>query len=1494
MDNKYKVIVAGKEIYEEIELEPTAKTVRFGTVMGCDIRVHKDLFFEEFWLSFQNTGECWKINCSDNVYLYIGDIRKLTNKILENGETLYVRYQESNASLFSLEFVMDFSNENKQYQRAVDIKSVAGLRIGTENTNQIILGSKFANNESVCLNKTNRGLELQPVKTSYGVYHNGAKVLHTAIVQNTDFFSLADYTFYFKDGMLWTEKRDDLQINGLSYYDLLDLPNYPLFVRNTREKIVVDSEKIEILDPPAKPEKPKNNIIMSLLPSMGMIMTSGLMAAMGGTMVVYSLVSGGMAVVLAVATVIQGNRNYKKEVKERIEKYHSYEQRKRQEIEGYRNKEREELNRIFLDIKGEEQLLNMFSGELFDRMPEDEDFLDVRFGTGNINAIKKVEYKKQEKLEIEDDLQQIPEKMEEEYKMLQNAPVICHLKTANAIGIIGKEKYRYEIMKSMVFDICIRQYASDVYLFFVCEPEHADKISIFRFLPHVNQSDVGFRGIACDYESKNRVFDFLYKTLSQREKDKPAQHIIVFFYDKCEFNTHPVSKFLQNAKDVNTTFVFMEDQKSDIPTGCKQHIYVDENARMVDTEDINNTVEFSYQTVDASVVAKMVRMLAPVHTEEISLESSLTKNITLFEMLGILSVEDLDLSHRWNSSKVYQSMAAPIGVTRNGLIYLDLHDKAHGPHGLVAGTTGSGKSELLQTYILSVATYYHPYEVGFVIIDFKGGGMANQFKELPHLLGAITNIDGKEINRSLRFIKAELQKRQRLFAEAGVNHIDKYIKKYKSGEVDIPLPHLILIVDEFAELKAEQPEFMQELISAARIGRSLGVHLILATQKPAGQVDDQIWSNSRFKLCLKVQDQQDSNEVLKSPLAAEIKEPGRAYLQVGNNEIFELFQSAYSGAPERVEGGAVKEFSIYEVLPSGRKKEVYSQKRKKSGESKKSQLEAVVEYIHTYFKNSGQSLPQGICLPPLPESVFYAETAPRNGMFDIGIYDDPDQQLQSNTFIDFDNRNTLILGAAQHGKTNLLMSVIRSAAAHRTPKQQVFYILDFNSMILKNFEELNHVGGVVSASEDEKLKNLMKLLFEEIAVRKEKMLDAGVGSFAAYLEAGYTDLPRIYLIIDNFTAAMELYFNDNDNLLNIVRDGLAAGISTIITNSQTSGIGYRYLSNFANKIVFHCNDSSEYINVFDHVDTQPDDVAGRCIVEMDKRILECQTYLAFQGTKEIERVQQMQQLIFMLNNKNKGMEAKTIPYIPSVLTVDLLEKKFNTAAEGYNLPIGLTYKEVVPFILNIAQLGLIGLCGKGNSGQNNFLKYLFGALEKMNKQYPVRAVIFDDVSRGLGYLQDSPLVDTYTLDTEKVSSILQEWHSILKTRYESLLDTGMLEENNELLLMIVQNNDVAKRIGEDIDLSDKFNEIVSRYKAMNVALIFSNYQNVSLPFDAPEPLRQIKKDQHIFFFDDLDNLKVFDVPYDAIKENRKRLESGDAYYIKDNEVTKIKMIKTDE
>ena len=830
--NNYKAIISNKELYIEIELPQNEQMVRVGSVPGCRIRLHKGLFFEEFWIQFTNIEETWRVSCSKNIYIYCGDVRKLSNKSLDNGEIVSIRYQDSNSTLFKVEFVINFNIEKRRYHRAVDIKNSSTVNIGTANSNQIILGSIYTPNEQVRLIKFKNGWKLTPTRSTYGVYYNGSKIQKDVIIQDTDFFSISDFIFCYKNGLLWTEIRDDFQVNGISYYDHPDINSYPKFVRNTRERTTVKTEKIEILDPPNKPSKPRNSIVTSLLPSMGMLATSGIMAAMSNSMIAYSLVSGGMAIVIAVATLVQNNFDYKKDIKERIKQYHLYEERKRVEITELRSLERTELGQVYIDTVEKERRLSEFSRDLFDRMPTDTDFLDVRLGTGTVKSVRKIDYKRQERIDTDDELQPIPQQIADDFEFLENVPVVCHLKDANAIGIIGSEKYRYEMMKNILYDICIRQFITDISLFFIARPEHVGRISKFRFLPQVNNPNIGFRCIACDDEGKNRVFDILYKALSERKEDDPAEHIIVFFYDEFGFQTHPVSKFLLTANKHHATFVFMADEKGNIPTGCTKHIYTDgkDAGQIIDTADKNEITKFTYDSVSDIKINKLISMLAPVYTEELSLESALTKSITLFELLRIAAADDLDLKKRWGESQVYKSMAAPIGVTKNEVVYLDLHDKAHGPHGLVAGTTGSGKSELLQTYILSVATCFHPYEVAFVIIDFKGGGMVNQFKNLPHLSGAITNIDGKEIDRSLRFIKAELNKRQRFFAEANVNHIDKYIKLYKAGEVKTPLPHLVLIVDEFAELKAEQPDFMQELISAARIGRSLGVHLILATQ----------------------------------------------------------------------------------------------------------------------------------------------------------------------------------------------------------------------------------------------------------------------------------------------------------------------------------------------------------------------------------------------------------------------------------------------------------------------------------------------------------------------------------------------------------------------------------------------------------------------------------------------------------------------------------------
>jgi DNA segregation ATPase FtsK/SpoIIIE, S-DNA-T family len=857
------------------------------------------------------------------------------------------------------------------------------------------------------------------------------------------------------------------------------------------------------------------------------------------------------------------------------------------------------------------------------------------------------------------------------------------------------------------------------------------------------------------------------------------------------------------------------------------------------------------------------------------LEGALRKSISLFELLGIYDVRDIDLGKNWRNSKIYDSMAVPLGVNvKDNVVYLDLHEKYHGPHGLVAGTTGSGKSEILQTYILGAATLFHPYEIGFVIIDFKGGGMVNQFKGLPHLIGAITNIDGKAIERSLKSIKAELLKRQTLFAEADVNHIDKYIKAYKEGKVKTALPHLVIIVDEFAELKAEQPEFMKELISAARIGRSLGVHLILATQKPAGQVNDQIWSNSKFKLCLKVQTQEDSNEVLKSPLAAEIREPGRAYLQVGNNEIFELLQSGFSGSPEKSDQGNQKAFDIYSLDFKGNRSLVYRQRPKKT-ESSRTQLEVIVDYVHDYCESAKiQKLPD-ICLPGLSTSIGfdnerYGCTKNLEMSVSIGIYDDPDHQLQSQAVVDIGDSNVLIIGSSQYGKTNLLETIVRGLAENYSPKEVNIYIIDFASMVLKNLEKLAHVGGVVCPADDEKLKNLLKYLTDQINYRREAMLSVGVSSFTSYKEAGYKEFPQIILMIDNFTMLKDLYLQDNDMLLNLCREGTSTGISIVIANAQTSGLGYKYMANFATRISMFCNEPSEYASVFGACRMRPDETPGRCLVEVEKTIYECQTFLAFEGEREIERIQNMQKFVGEMNERYSKMRAVPIPEIPQLLGEKYVFDRFKGSYDTVKQIIGIGYETVSPIVYEIPKNNLLAVCGGENTGKANFLKYILHSMQRTHSD--IELFIFNNYKKKLDSFRTDSTV--YDVTGEQCKDTLINLDVYLQNKYQSLIAGDELDQAWKVLL--INNEDAFQSISGDKVALSAFMNIVGKYKMLNMFVLLGNVPNAQVVYGAPEIYKIVKEGRNIIFFDNLENMKLVDVSLTIVRHNKKKIETGDA------------------
>ena len=502
-----------------------------------------------------------------------------------------------------------------------------------------------------------------------------------------------------------------MKIDSLSFLDMPSKGEYPKFNRNTRIKTVVCKDDIEILDPPAAPQKPKNNLLTRLLPSMAMLVAAGVMAFFGGAMIIMSVISAGMAIFTSVLTLKQGNKEYKQSSEERIQKYNAYISNKRKDIENCRADEKAVLDSLYISQDEETRRFEAFSPSLFDRTPEDKDFLSVKLGDGAVEAQRHIKYKKQEKLEIDDELQVLPGQLCDEYRYINSAPGVCNFKDINAVGIVGALEYRYSIFKNTIIDIAARQYFKDVKMVFVAQESNADKIYWLRMLPQVYVDEQKIKTDVTDDESKNIVFEYLYKELTLRQQTKKHDnHIVIFLFDEYGFKSHPISKFVEKAKDLGVTFVFFGATTADIPLGCERLISLTgaNSGCLMLTEDNSKATEFTYTPLSTEDAKKIVDLMAPVYSEEISLEGTLTKSISMFEMLNILAVDDINLEERWKTSEVYKSMAAPLGVSKSGMVYLDLHDKAHGPHGLVAGTTGSGKSEILQTYILSMATLFHP------------------------------------------------------------------------------------------------------------------------------------------------------------------------------------------------------------------------------------------------------------------------------------------------------------------------------------------------------------------------------------------------------------------------------------------------------------------------------------------------------------------------------------------------------------------------------------------------------------------------------------------------------------------------------------------------------------------------------------------------------------------------------------------------------------------
>jgi len=426
----------------------------------------------------------------------------------------------------------------------------------------------------------------------------------------------------------------------------------------------------------------------------------------------------------------------------------------------------------------------------------------------------------------------------------------------------------------------------------------------------------------------------------------------------------------------------MVDQAHQVPMGCNSVVEVQAGGHLKHSiaGAAGETLSCWPEYADAALSEQLARSLAPVKVYTLQPDSAMPSHVRLLDMMGIEDIVKYDVAANWKNRSPDQYLQVPIGERRgNQPLVLDLNHTGHGPHGLIAGTTGSGKSELVQTLVVALALTHHPYDVGFILVDFKGGGTFSELVRLPHTLGMVTDLTGNLTERALVALEAEMDRRKRLFNDAGVNDIGLYQALYWQGKVENPLPRLVVIIDEFAELVNDYPDFMDGLIGIARVGRSLGVHLILATQSPAGVVKQQIWANAKFRICLRVESRQESQEMLHRPEAANLpRVPGRGYLQVGNNDVFELFQVARVAGRYHVAGDTdplrpEERIVIAEISPLGRRNVLFdsrqAQERKNAHTAWPTDIDAVVPRLADVAKRMNVAKLPSPWPDPLPDHV---------------------------------------------------------------------------------------------------------------------------------------------------------------------------------------------------------------------------------------------------------------------------------------------------------------------------------------------------------------------------------------------------------------------------------------------------------------------------------------------------------------------------------------------
>lgn len=977
--------------------------------------------------------------------------------------------------------------------------------------------------------------------------------------------------------------------------------------RSPRVEPVRPRARLVAPEPPEPPKPQRFPLIPALLP---LVLGVGLFAV---TKSAASVVFVALSPMMLLGTWWENKRGARRELQQAIDSYHANLAQLVTELQAAQEAERVERCAEHPGTIEVAEAIRSRGSLLWTRRPEHESFMDVRLGLGTQPSRVEVEVvaSRRSTPELQAELSDVVTG----YGDIMRVPVVASFDVAGSIGVSGPLESASSIARGLLVQLLGLHSPAELAVVAMVSARNVADWAWIRWMPHVVSEHNPVEGPSLASAPPSclalaaALDDLIRSRLEGADGGLPGSddqiglpRVLLLVDDEAPIERSRLVGLAEDGPAVGIHVLWVATSTARIPAACRAFVEVETTGsgftvgRVVE-RDLSRPV--LVEPLPSGALEELARAMAPMVDSGARSEiaTDLPRSMSFLADAGTELARSAEaIAERWRESNSLPDSVSPsrrlrrdntlralVGRAAGESLHLDI--RTQGPHALVGGTTGSGKSEFLQSWIMGMATAHSPLRVNFLFVDYKGGAAFAECVRLPHTVGLVTDLSPHLVRRALISLNAELRHREHVL---NAKRAKDLLELERHGDPEAP-PSLVIVVDEFAALVQEVPEFVDGVVNVAQRGRSLGLHLILATQRPAGVIKDNLRANTNLRVALRMADEDDSTDVIGTPAAAAFPQdlPGRAIAKTGPGRLT-TFQGAYVGgwtAEDAPPASVVLAPHGFDQLGEWSETEESQPPLADPGPT---DLHRLVDRVSEAHRSLGLSAPRRPWLSELARGYNLTDLPMRRTDAELvfGVLDDPESQAQPVVGFRPDvDGHLAVLGTGGSGKSATLRTIAVSAAFTKRGGPCFVYGLDFGARGLSMIEDLPHVGSVVPAADPERVARLVRQLREEIDERAVRFSTVNAGTLEEYRRlADRPDEPRVLLLLDGMAAFRSAYETGPDaavleRLISIAADGRPVGVHVVITADRPGSIPTPLASAIQRRLVLRLANEADLLAV---------------------------------------------------------------------------------------------------------------------------------------------------------------------------------------------------------------------------------------------------------------------------------------------------------------------------